>query len=356
MIALEVGSGAGGEDDGVPDAIQSLVQVLLRSDPTTTYALCTRLSRWHRGKLFRKAPRNAVHRVIQDPANTVLLRSAKLFHSMGTFLPRTPRIPKIVTVHDLNDVRNPTWVNARSSDRRSHRIRRVVERADHVVTFSAFTANEVRQEYGIEEARVHVVPLGVDLNRFSPAPPQILEKTRERFGNYVLAIGRLTPRKNFIRLVEAVSHLRDLRLVLVGQPSDGAAEVRSAIRRFHMENKVELLENISSLFLTALLSAARVYAMSSLYEGFELTVLEAMACGVPVVCSDSASLPEVAEGAALMVDARDPENLRHGIERVCSDTSLAKELRARGFDRAELRSWTASAHRLRELYREVAGV
>ncbi len=356
MIALEVSSGAGGEHGGVPGAIQSLVHVLLRSDPDTTYALCARFSRWRKGKVLRSAMRNAVHYVIQDPLNGVILRKAKLLHSMGIFLPRTPRIPKIVTVHDLNAVRNPDWVRPGWSARRSSRIRTVIERADHVVTYSEFTANEVRQEYGLDSQRVHAVPLGVDMELFSPAAPSACAKTRTRFGDYVLAIGLQTPRKNFVRLVEAVSQLKDLKLVIVGRPSDGAAEVRAAIQRFHMEQRVELLEDLSSFFLTALLSAACVYVVPSLYEGFGLTVLEAMACGTPVVCSDAASLPEVAADAALMVDAHDSENLRYAIERVCSDTALAKDLRARGFDRAELMSWTASSQRLRALYRDVAGV
>ncbi len=356
MIALEVSSAAGPGYGGVPGAIRNLVSSLLRLDPGTRYDLCYRLSRWRRGELWRPEAPNARIRVLQDPLNALVLRGDRLLHSMGVWLPKTPRIPKLVTVHDLNAVRNVEWVSERWHERRSGRIREAIARADHVVTYSAFTAGEVREEYGLPADRVHAVPLGVDAQAFRPPPADEIARVRARHGDYALGIGLWTPRKNFARLVEAVARVPKLRLLLVGRPSDGQGEVRAAVERHGMRERFEHLRDVAHGDLTALLGAARVYVVPSLYEGFGLTVLEAMACGAPVVCSRAASLPEVAADAALAVDATDVEALAAAIARVASDKALARDLCERGAKRVAELTWDAAARRLRALYRDVAGV
>ncbi len=357
VIALEVSSAAGkNAHGGVPGAIRNLVRTLLRLDPETRYHLCYRLSRWRRGDLFRPDARNASVRVLQDPLNALVLRGDRLLHSMGVWLPRTPRIPKLVTVHDLNAVRNTAWVSEHWHERRSGRIREAIARADHVVTYSEFTAGEVREEYGLPADRVHPVALGVDTDAFRPASPAAIAGARARFGDFVLGIGLQTPRKNFARLVAAVARVAGLRLVLVGRPSDGAAEVAQAVERSGLRERYTHLSGVAHEELVALLSAARVYAVPSLYEGFGLTVLEAFACGAPVVCSRAASLPEVAGDAALAVDANSVDALEDAIRRVASDAALAARLAARGRERAAELTWDASAARLRALYRAVGGV
>ncbi len=356
MIALEVSSGAGKSFGGVPGAIRNLVEHLVRLDPTTTYALCSRFSRWRRGQVLDCAAPNSCTRVLLDPLNGWFLRDAALLHSMSVFLPATPRIPKIVTIHDLNAVRNHHWVSEHWHTHRSERIELAIRRADHIVTYSDFTARELREQYDLEPSRVHPVPLGVDRARFHPIADERRAALRARFGRYVLSIGLLTPRKNFARLIEAVARLSNVNLVLIGRPSDGAEEVHAAIGRCALQARVHLLERIPLDDLNDLIAAAEVFAVPSLYEGFGLTVLEAMACETPVVCSKAASLPEVAGDAACMVDALDVDSLRAGLERVIEDRELADDLRERGSKRAEILSWSASASRLRDLYRSVAGV
>ncbi len=359
MIALEVSS-AGGRHvhGGITHAIRQLVRALLRLDPETRYALCYRFSRCRRGGLFRPDAPNVRSRVIQDPFNAILMHGVRLFHSMGIYAPKTPRgIPKLLTVHDLNAVRNPQWVTPHWHERRSARIREAVSRADHVVAVSQFAAQEIREEFGLPEDRVHPILHGVDLETFAPPSAEVIARTRQRYGDYVLAIGVLTPRKNFPRLIEAIAPLKDLRLVLVGGTSqDGRQAVEDAVETHGMRDRFIRLEGIPNQELVALMGGARIYAVPSLYEGFGLTVLEGMACGAPVVCSRAASLPEVAGDAALMVDATSAENLTHALRRVVEDGSLADDLRRRGFEHVRNYSWDESARKLRALYREVGGV
>ncbi len=358
MIALETSSLAGGDVvGGIPGAIRNMVQALLRNDPETRYHLCYRLSRWRKGNLFRPNAPNATVGIVQDPLNRLLLRGARVLHCMGIYCPRGPDIPKLITVHDLNAVRNRQWVSARWHERRSGRIRKAVRRADHVVTYSRYTAEEVQEEYGLPKDRVHAVPLGVDPDAFRPSPPAVIERMRARHGQYLLSIGLLTPRKNFPTLVEAVARLPEsVRLIIVGRPSDGAGAVREAVARHGLSGRFEHLTRVDHSELVALLSACSAYVVPSLYEGFGLTVLEAMACGTPVICSDRASLPEAAGDAALLVDATNFESLAESIRRVLDDPSLGTELREQGLARAQFQTWERSAHLLRQLYTAVAGV
>jgi glycosyltransferase involved in cell wall biosynthesis len=358
MIAIEVSSAAGRHAyGGIPHAIRNLVWGLLRIDPGTRYDLCYRFSRWRKGNLFRPQAPNVQIRMIQDPFNALLMRGDRIFHSMGVFVPTTPRVPKLLTVHDLNAVRNVQWVTAHWHERRSARIRDAVSRADHVVAISSFAAQELREEFDLPEDRVHPVRLGIDMERFSPPSPEVIAQTREKYGDYVLAIGVLTPRKNFVRLIEAMAPLKDLRLVLVGHgSSDGKAEVEEAIESQGFRARITRLEGVSDREIVSLMGAARVYAVPSLYEGFGLTVLEAMACGAPVVCSHASALPEVAGDAACMVDATSVEALTDALRRVTEDSTLANELRERGLARVGRFSWDESARRLRALYREVGGI
>lgn len=357
MIALEVSSAAGRPPyGGIGGAIRNVVGELLRLDPDTRYDLCYRLSRWRRGNLFRPSAPNVRLRVIQDPFNALLLRSDRLLHSMGIYVPQTPRITKLVTIHDLNAVRNVQWVRPEWHERRSRRIRQAVDRADHVVTYSAFTAAEVREEYGLRADRVHPILLGVDTESFLPTPEERVRELRAKYGDYVISIGLVTPRKNFEALVRAVAPIDGLGLVLVGRRADAESAVSQTIQEMGMQQRVTRLEGISHPDLVALIGSARVCAVPSLYEGFGLTVLEAMSCGTPVVCSLAASLPEAAGDAALLVDASDIAALSDAIRRVVEDSDLAQRLQTLGLQRAREMSWSASAKNLRALYRDVAGV
>jgi alpha-1,3-rhamnosyl/mannosyltransferase len=357
VIAIEVSSAAGRPPyGGIGGAIRNIVTALLRLDPDTRYDLCYRFSRWRKGHLFRPATPNARVRLIVDPFNALVLPGDRLLHSMGIYLPRTPRIPKLLTVHDLNAVRNLHWVSPEWHEKRSRRIRKSIDRADHVVTYSAFTAGEIREEYGLPEDRVHPVLLGVDREAFSPPPEETVQRVRRKYGDYVVSIGLTTGRKNFVRLVEAVAPLKDLRLVIVGRPSDAEEDLKRAIEATAMQSRITRLVRIPHEELVPLIGAARACAVPSLYEGFGLTALEAMACGTPVVCSRAASLPEVAGEAGYMVDATDTEALSQALREVIEDNTLATQLRARGLEHAARMSWDASARQLRALYRQVAAL
>jgi glycosyltransferase involved in cell wall biosynthesis len=218
---------------------------------------------------------------------------------------------------------------------------------------------------GVRPGRVDVVPGGVE-ERFAPvADPTQLQRARDRLGvgaaPFLLAVGVLEPRKNLNTLMDAFALLKrqqgvpdGLKLVLAG----GRGWLVDGIFRHHAASPVRddiLFPGfVPDDLLPAVYSAAEVLAFPSLYEGFGLPILEAMACGTPVVCSNASCLPEVAEGAALMVEPTDTAGLADALGRVLADPALRADLVCKGRARARGYSWRAAAERLRQVYRHVA--
>ena len=192
--------------------------------------------------------------------------------------------------------------------------------------------------------KITVVYPGRDepLARVDPAP------VRARYGlapDYLLHVGTLQPRKNLARLMEAAASLRarwpELQLVLAGQPGWQAGPILAQARAH--SDSVRLLDYVPDDDLPGLYSGARAFVFPSLYEGFGFPVLEAMACGTPVVCSNTSSLPEVAGEAALLMDPEDTAALAGAIGRLLEDTALRENLIARGLEQARKFSWERAA-------------
>jgi glycosyltransferase involved in cell wall biosynthesis len=357
MIALEVSSGAGRPPHGgIASHLRALIEALLDIDADTPYALCHRLARWRKGDLFRPQARNVVHRIVQDPFNDLVLPRARLFHSWSSYLPLTPRVPKLATLYDLTHLRHPEWVSPKRLERRQAQLRALAKRADVIVTSTAFGADEAREMFQLPAERVRFVHAGVDCEAFHPLDPAGFAPLRARYGDYVLGIGILTARKNFDVLARAVARLDGVKLVLVGRRQYGGESLFAEVERLGLGERFVHLESLPHDDLLRLINGARAFAVPSLYEGFGLIVLEAMACGVPVVHSNASCLPEVAGGAGLSIDARDDEAIADALRRVLDDAELAAKLGSAGIARARELSWESAARAMRTLYRELAGV
>jgi glycosyltransferase involved in cell wall biosynthesis len=205
----------------------------------------------------------------------------------------------------------------------------MAKRADGVITCSHYMRGHVADVFGIDEARVEVIPNGVE-DVFTPEGDRAA-------GDYVLAVGTLEPRKNLSRIAAAV----DCELRVVGARGWGGIDVQG--------NGVRWLGEVPDAELARLYRGARVVAYPSLYEGFGIPILEAMACGAPVVTSAGGSTEEVAGGAAVLVDPRDPNAIAAGLEEAARRRD---ELRRRGLERARAFSWAAVARATEAVYRE----
>lgn len=284
------------------------------------------------------------------------LPSADIFHATDNVLPRVARMRTVMTLHDLAFRVHP------ETHRRPNRwylrvaMPRMLRAADAVIAVSQATARDAVRLYGVSEERLHVIPEGVEA-RFCPAPPGEQARVRAAYGvsaPFLLHVGTIEPRKNLTTLLQAYHALRaqrsDVGLALVGRRGWLSEPFFRALRGLGLEGEVRLLGAVPDADLIALYSAAEVFVFPSLYEGFGLPVLEAMACGTPVVCADNSSLPEVAGDAALLVPATDVARLTAAIRRVLDDAALRRELRAKGLRRAAGFTWEHAAHETLCLY------
>jgi glycosyltransferase involved in cell wall biosynthesis len=260
--------------------------------------------------------------------------SADVLHCPTYRGPLRARRPLVVTVHDLAVLRHPETFNRWTRTYSPRVVPRVLGAARRIIAVSEFTRRELVELLGAPEDKISVVPNGVgdEFTRDGPSAE----------GEYVLAVGTLEPRKNLQRLIDAARRA-DVELRVVGARGWGDVEVGG--------NGVSWLGEVGDAELARLYRGALCMAYPSLYEGFGIPVLEAMACGAPVVTSRGTAMEEVVDGAAVLVDARDPAEIAAGIERAAANRA---ELVARGLERASVFRWDAAAAATVAVYREAA--
>jgi glycosyltransferase involved in cell wall biosynthesis len=261
----------------------------------------------------------------------------QVLHCPTQRAPTRSKVPLVVTLHDLAVLRYPETFNRWTRTYSRLALPRVVRAARRVIAVSEFTKREALELLDLPEEKVRVIPNAVG----APFRPE----GDTAAGDYVLAVSTLEPRKNLSRLVEGFgrAELDGCRLVVTGMPGWGDVEVSG--------NGVQWLGFVPDDELARLYRGARCVAYVSSYEGFGLPVLEAMACGAPVVAGRNDAAEEVAAGAAVLVDPLDPNAIAAGLAEALERRD---ELRARGLERAKAFDWQSVARKTVEVYREAA--
>jgi glycosyltransferase involved in cell wall biosynthesis len=266
--------------------------------------------------------------------------------------PTLPGTRTAVFIHDLTFVRTPGAAVPRLVQYLRAVVPRSLSRASAVVVNSNATRADLIDVYGTPDEKIHVVQFGVH-PRFTPTQTPV-ERLRVKYDlpdtPYIFAVGTIQPRKNYARLVQALRILRadkiDVSLVIAGGKGWMDTPVYDAVRAAGLEAHVKFLGYVNDADLPALYTFASAFAMPSLYEGFGLPVLEAMACGAPVVTSTVSSLPEAAGDAALLVDPTDVDEIADALRRVLTERELKRTLIERGFDHVAPFVWERTAAQL----------
>jgi glycosyltransferase involved in cell wall biosynthesis len=357
---------------GIGTYVRNLVPALARRDPSLDLKLfharfgldAPQPERWIRdfwmeeldGSIRSLYPR---WDLLGRPPLPPSLRSTDVVHASNhaAIPPAGPGQKLVVTVHDLAFERFPSLFPRAWRLLYRLGLRAAVRRADAIVTPSRNTAEDLVSRTKIDPARLHVVPLASSLEAGTLEVAEVLARLKIR-GPYVLFAGTLEPRKNLVRLVRAYR-----RVAATGAPH---VLVLAGAMGWHHEALMReiVLPGAGEIVLTGLLAqedldalyrGASAFAYPSLYEGFGLPVVEAMARGVPTVTSNTSSVPEVSGDAALGVDPRSVPEIAEALERVLTDRDLAEHLAAAGRARAERFSWDETARRTLEVYEEVIG-
>ena len=369
-------------DFGIGTYIRNLVWALSKIDGTNHYTLVTPAAAVPE---FSDLPSN-FETVFYDGKNagfvqlgfTVFLRklAADLFHLPLNAVPLWMPKPYLVTIHDMSTLLFANYQAGYRSNLRHYYLRRGLERADRIITVSTSTRRDVESVLGIPVARIRVVynapdpifrpSVGSDGGDEVVHPPEVqrvLDRYRIHYP-FLLYVGRTNPQKNIPRLVEAFAVLRgelqgysrfaSLRLIIIGDEIARHPSLRHAVIHSRVEDAVRFLGFVPIETLRAFYQAASAFVFPSLYEGFGLPPLEAMACGTPVVCSAVSSLPEVVGDAAVIVNPENVFDIARGMREVLVDGSLRGRLIARGLKQAQTFSWERTAGEVLQAYEEIA--
>jgi len=282
---------------------------------------------------------------------------ASLLHGPAFAGPLLSSCPQVITVPDLSFLRHPEFFRTGNRLYLSMITGLACRRSAAVIAISDFTAREVVALLGVPSERVITIYPGV-APRFRPIPEAAVARFRAEKGlpeRYILYLGTLEPRKNLIRLVRAYSRLRDpgLHLVLAGAQGWFYEGIFAEVERLGLKERVHFPGFVPAEEQAFWYNAARVFAYVSVYEGFGMPVVEALACGVPTVTASTTSLPEAGGESVIAVPPDDEAAIADALDRVVSDNSLRCEMRDRGIAHAASFTWEATAVRTMTLYRQV---
>ncbi|MCX6030230.1 MAG: glycosyltransferase family 1 protein [Chloroflexi bacterium] len=288
-----------------------------------------------------------------------LIPGAELFHATEHLLLPLRGVPTVLTVHDLIFRRLPQHHKPLNRWYLNLTLPLFCRRATHVIAVSEQTRRDLIAAYRLPPEKITVIQEAAD-PRFGPQPPEAVTAVRARFGlpdRYVLFVSTIEPRKNLIRLLAAFErvHAAGLTdaLVIVGKRGWLYDDFFAALERSPARQAVIFPGYVPDADLPAVYAGSQVFAFPSLFEGFGLPVLEAMACGAPVICSNTSSLPEVAGDAALLVDPLDVDALTDALHRLLADPDLHADLARRGLAQAARFSWAQTAMKTLAVYRRL---
>ena len=313
-----------------------------------------------RGVLHRLRPHSAMVRIPFSFPTALWRRGIDLAHFQYVAPPLCP-CPTVVTIHDISFEFFPEYFNPRERMRMKLLIPLSGRRAAHVLTISEYSRRQLIETYRLSEEKVTVTYLGVS-PAFLPLHDEEVCKKTARFdlsGPCILGVGNVQPRKNLVRLIRAFAALRKTKsiphqLVLVGKMAWKAEQVLEEIERLGIRDAVKITGYVTEEELVALYNRADLFVYPSLYEGFGLPIVEAMACGTPVVTSNVTCMPEIAGDAALLVDPLSEEEIGAAILRVIDDPALGAELTKKGLLRSKVFNWRSTAEQTVDIYRKCA--
>jgi len=268
--------------------------------------------------------------------------------------------PTVVTVHDVSFKRYPKYFSIRDRLLFATLLPLTLRRAKAVIAVSNHAKEEIVDVFPYLKEKIHVTHGAAD-PMFQPIQSlELLKNIRVRYGirsGYILAVGNLQPRKNLIRVIKAFSfvhrQINDIQLIIVGKEHWQFSKVYSAVKQFGLENHVAFTGYVPNDDLVMLYSFAKVFVYPSLYEGFGLPILEAMSCGVPVVTSNTSSMPEVAGDAALLIDPQQEDQIAKAILKILNNADLAASLSDKALRRAQFFSWQKTAQETVDIYQAV---
>jgi glycosyltransferase involved in cell wall biosynthesis len=357
-------------DFGIGTYLRNILIELSRLDRETEYVVLCRPDDAGAGDVlgrnFRMVPETAPAYSIAEQYRIPLSLARErvnMVHEPHYVLPPLVRCRSVVTIHDCIHLMFPQYLPSKLAHVYAKgSMWSAARKADRILTVSEASKRDILRFFNVPPEKVAVIYNAIDERFLAPANAERMELVRQRYQldhPFVLYVGNIKPHKNIERLIDAFGRARsqcpdDLKLIIIGDEISKYPGLRQSVHKHKLDKHVRFLGFQPMETLAAFYRLARAFVFPSLYEGFGLPPLEAMACGSPVVTSNVSSLPEVAGGAALLVDPYDANAIAGGIVRAVTDETLRADLISRGLDRARSFSWPQSVKKIHGIYMQVA--
>jgi glycosyltransferase involved in cell wall biosynthesis len=350
--------------------VLGLIDALLLIDHENEYVIfyndpvhCGRYPRTKEIVLPGKSPLARLWREHVLLPNACRRERIDVLHCPKSAIPFRSPCPVVVTLHDLIPVKHPELEKRAAQLYWRLHIRRAAQKSDFVITISEWAKTEIMEEYGVPEGRIAVIMQSYDPRMLLPRDPEQGRVIRKRHGlseGYILYVGTIQPRKNLISLIEAYELLKCDRatvpkLVIAGRKGWMYDTIFSRISDLGLTEDIVFIGFVDDDELPFIYDGASVFIYVSLLEGFGRPPLEAMACGVPVITSNTTAIPEVVGEAGITVNPTDIKGIAAALQQILSDPVLAASLREAGKKRAALFSWETAARETLAIYNHVRG-
>lgn len=329
---------------------------------------------WQVPKVLKNVSRNTLQQNSAHPQSTPsalrIPHSALIYHSPYYLMPYRPGVPTVLTFYDIIPIAYPEYVALRARLLFRLLTRLACHAADHIVSISDAASHDLMHHFGVPASKITTTPLAPD-PRFQPQSPAEIERIRQKYNlpeHFFLYFGINKPHKNLVSLVESFDKvtrwqgdkvkntneptLSPCHLVIAGAWDERYPEAKQ--RAAALGDAVRFLGRIEDTDLPGLYAAATAFIFPSKYEGFGLPVLEAMACGTPVACSNNSSLPEVAGDAALLFNPQNISEISQTMEQLSTNVALRQQLSQRGLAQAQRFTWRRTAEATLDVYRKLA--
>lgn len=268
-----------------------------------------------------------------------------LFFSPTHYIPRFSPVKRVATIFDLSFLHFPEMFNRKDLWKLNQWTKYSIQNAEAIITISNFSKKDISKQYGVDENKITVAYPGYDKSIFRPG--------NQNKNNYIIYIGTIQPRKNLIRLIEAVSKIKNLDLIIAGKKGWMYEETFNAPKKFGIEERVKFMGFLPDDELAKLLGEAQAFILPSLWEGFGITVVEAMACGIPVIVSNISSLPEIVGKAGLLVDPYSVTQIEQAIRSVISDKKMRQKYSKLSLAQGRKFSWEKMAETVLKVFKLV---
>ncbi len=311
---------------------------------------------WFRSKVY-----NALWMIFPIPYDWFFTVETDIIHFQSNYTPPGVKYPTVTTIHDILPLVHPEWVRIRTKIRAKLSTKASCHRADHIITDSVFSKSEIVHHCGIAPEKITVIPCGVDFKRFnSEKNERVINTTKSYYriqSNYLLYIGGIVPHKNLEHLLiayrQAYKKNPSLPVLVIGGTG---WQINSLIRKVKKwsdmeKNAIKFIGYVKDEHVPALLKGARAFLFPSLYEGFGMPPLEAMACGTPVIVSNAASLPEIVGDAGILIDPKDIDKWEEAITKIIEDDDLYRLLSKKGIKHVKSYTWEHASEKISNVYR-----